>query len=147
MNGNTAELKNVCEKIFKEMAQKNRELGEKSYGFHFTYSPEKSWRPDTKVLILTLNPQSWNVQERRHKTVIPSSPWPKDHDYLDRENIFPAKNDILAILSELGRAWTGRELEASCEDEALRTFVDEHAVLASYVPFRTPSGSPGDLPL
>lgn len=87
MNGKTAELKNVCQEIFKEMGQKNTELGEKSYGFHFTYSPEKSWRSDTKVLILTLNPQSWNVQERRHKTIIPSSPWPESNDYLDKKNI------------------------------------------------------------
>ena len=50
MNGKTAELKMVCEEIFKDMEQKNTGLGEKSYGFHFTYSAEKSWRPDTRLL-------------------------------------------------------------------------------------------------
>lgn len=146
MNGKTAELKKVCEEIFKDMEQKNTELGEKSYGFHFTYSPEKSWRSNTRVLLLTLNPQSWDVRERRHKTIVPSSPWPKDNDYLDRENIFLVKNDILTILAAIGRSWTGRELKASCEDAELKKFVDGNVVLASYVPFRTPSGSPKDLP-
>lgn len=146
MNGKSAELKTLCEKIFKDMVQKNTELGEKSYGFHFTYSPEKSWRPDTKVLLLTLNPQSWDGRERRHKPIIPSSPWPGSNAFLDRKKSFPVKNDILTILAELGRAWTGRELEADCEDEALQKFVDDNVVLASYVPFRTPSGRPKDLP-
>ena len=146
MNGKTAELKMVCEEIFKDMEQKNTGLGEKSYGFHFTYSPEKSWRPDTRVLLLTLNPQSWDARERRHKTILPSSPWPKDNDYLDRENIFPLKNDILTILAEIGRSRTGQKLAASCEDGELKQFVDGNVVLASYVPFRTPSGSPKDLP-
>lgn len=145
MNG-TANLKKLCKDIFQEMTRENEELGEKSYGFHFTYSPEKSWRPDTRVLVLTLNPQSWDVKERRHETVLPSSPWPEKNEYLDRENIFPVKNDILTILAAIGRSWTGQALAASCEDAELKKFVDDNVVLASYVPFRTPSGRPKDLP-
>lgn len=140
----TANLKELCKDIFQEMTREK--LGEKSYGFHFTYSPEKSWRPDTRALVLTLNPQSWDARERRHKTILPSSPWPESNEYLDRKNVFPVRNDILTILAAIGASWTGRELAASCEDEELKKFADANVVLASYVPFRTPSGRPKDLP-
>lgn len=155
MNGKTAELKlkEVCEKIFKDMVQKNIELGEKSYGFHFTYSPEESWKPTTRVLLLTTNPQSWDANEQRHKPIIPSTVWPKYNDFLRLDKNFPINEDILLLLAELDRDKKVAGLEMSIKNKTLkknndfRTFVDSTAVLASFVPFRTPGSGPKDMPL
>lgn len=152
MNEKSAALKNVCEEIFKDMAQKNRELGEKSYGFHFTYSPEESWKPTTRILLLTINPQSWDANERRHKTIIPLTVWPKDNDFLRPDNNFPINEDILLLLAELDRDKKVAGLELSIKNNTLKknkdfhAFVDSTTVLASYVPFRTHGSGQKDLP-
>lgn len=139
MNDKTAELKKVCKEIFKDMAQKNTELGEKSYGFHFTYSPEKSWRPDTKVLLLTINPQSKDVRTNQDTPFVPETPWPKDNDFFRPNNKFDIKNRILTILAEIASHKLGQKVGAACENETLKNFVNDNVVLASYVPFRTRS--------
>lgn len=139
MNGKTVELKVLCQEIFQEM-QRFAEVhkGETS-GFNFSYSPEESWKPTTKILLLTLNPHA----EPNEPPYFLNTPWPTKNAFLDEKNIFPIRDDILTILAEIAYCKTGQKIAASCKDKDLKNFVDNHVVLASYVPFRT--GGKGDI--
>lgn len=139
MDEKTAELKKVCEEIFKDMKQLDADHRLESCGFHFGYSPEDSWRPDTKVLLLTLNPQARDTTTNRNSLIIPDSPWPEKNAFLDPGNPFDIKRDILLIFAEIARHMADRDIKISYEDAKLQEFVDTQMVLASYVPFRTNS--------
>lgn len=137
MNEKTAELRNVCEEIFKDMRKFDAEHREESWGFHFGYSTKDSWRADTRVLFLTLNPQARNMKTNKNKLKIPDSPWEKKNAFLDPDNPFGIKMDALLIFAEIARHMADKTIKVEYEDKKLREFVDTQMVLASYVPFRT----------
>lgn len=137
MNDKTAELKSVCEEIFKDMRKFDAEHRRESWGFHFGYSIEDSWSPDTKVLFLTLNPQARDTETKKNKPIIPDSPWAEKNAFLDPDNPFGIKMDTLLIFAEIARHMADKTIKVEYEDKKLQEFVDTQMVLASYVPFRT----------
>ena len=148
MNGKTAELKKACEEAFKDMRQFDAEHRDKSWGFHFTYSPEKSWRDDTKVLLLTINPQSWDMETNSNKLFIPNSIWPDNNDFFAPPD-FKIRKPILTLLREIAihkKIMGVKGAEQLEKNIILNSFVDENVVIASFVPFRTPSSTSRYLP-
>lgn len=133
-------LRELCNEIFKEMSDVNKAIQNESHGFHFSYSPEKSWKPNIKVLFLTLNPQS-SDGNGQNKDIIPTMPWPRENEFLEEANKFRIKKNALVILAEIAGAVLGKNIDPVCSNEDLRNFVDENIILASFVPFRTNSSS------
>lgn len=116
------------------------------YGFHFSYSPESCWRPDTKFLILTLNPQARDTMGQLVK-IVPSAPWPANNDFFDAANTFRLKRPVQAICYELSRLVDEPAYKTMSHQDAARNFVDDHAIIASFVPFRTENASQIDKPM
>lgn len=134
MNGKTAELKGLCEMIYEDIKQFARDHADKTTGCNFTYTPEKHWDAEKKILLLTLNPHA-NKNEPR---CIPDTPWPGTNAFLDKHTRFGIKDNILTILTEIARHKTGNpKIAASCDDGELTEFVNNNIILASYIPFRT----------
>lgn len=106
------------------------------YGFHFSYSPESCWRPDTRFLLLTINPQAKDSKGNLVK-IEPSTPWPESNDFFNPDNIFRLKKPVQTVCYELSRLVENPAYQDLDPLEAAKRFVDENAVIASLVPFRT----------
>ena len=139
MSDKTAELRDVCEEIFKDMRKFDAEHRRESWGFHFGYSTANSWRTDTKVLFLTLNQQARNMITKKNELITPDSPWEKTNAFLNPGNPFGIKMDALLIFAEIARHMADKNIKTDYEDRKLQEFVETQMVLASYVPFRTNS--------
>ena len=134
MNEKTLELKELCKTIHEDIKQFARNHADQTSGCNFTYTPEKYWSAEKKILLLTLNPHA----EPNEESCIPDSPWPDKNPFLANDFNFNIKDGILTILAEIAKHKTGNpDLVASCKDEELARFVDDNVILASYVPFRT----------
>lgn len=135
MNEKTAELKDLCEKIYEDIKQFAREHAHETTGCNFTYTEEKHWSAEKKILLLTVNPHA----EPNEKPCIPDLAWPDENPFLDKRFNFGIKPPILTILAEIAKHKTKNPgIPASCGNEELAKFVNDNVILASYVPFRTP---------
>lgn len=135
MNDKTAELKELCERIYEDIKQFAQEHADATTGCNFTYTEEKYWSAEKKILLLTVNPHA----EPNEEPCIPELPWPDENAFLAKDSKFGIKDRILTILAEIAKHKTNNpNISASCEDEGLKKFVDDNVILASYVPFRTP---------
>lgn len=130
-NDAAIELKRLATAIYEKMR-----AFPSNYGFHFSYSPERCWRPDTKILILTTNPQAMDTRGKPVK-IVPDSPWPKINDFFDDANAFRLKRPVQALCYELSRLAGDSAYKDRCPVDAARYFADDHAVIASFAPFRT----------
>lgn len=135
MNDKTAEPKELCKTIYEDIKDYARKHHDETTGCNFTYTEEKYWSSEKKILLLTLNPHA----NRNEPRCIPTSPWPDTNAFLDKKTNFGIKDNILTILAEIAKHKTGdSHIVASCEDEKLAGFVNDNVILASYIPFRTP---------
>lgn len=56
MNDKTPELKELCKTIHEDIKQYARKHNDETPGCNFTYTEEKHWSAEKKILLLTLNP-------------------------------------------------------------------------------------------
>lgn len=126
----TDELRQCCHEIFAKLKENPGK-----WGFHFSYSPEETWRVDTKALVLTLNPQA---KDKSHtpQRVLPDSPWPKEHDFFRDGNGFAIREPVRKLLRELTKKDPRLERQRLSEAE-LKDFASTKVALASYIPWRT----------
>ena len=130
MNG-TADLKQLCDTIFKEMDKFANEHRTVCEGFNFSYSPEDSWKISTNILLLTIKPKG------EGNPCIPASPWPRKNDFFTHLWGASFQERLLTIPAEIARHKKVPVTEPYWRDKGLETFVDSNMVLASFIPFRT----------
>ncbi|MBD5538461.1 MAG: hypothetical protein HDQ94_00440, partial [Desulfovibrio sp.] len=58
MSDKTTQLKELCETMYEDIKQFAREHKAKTTGCNFTYTPEKHWSANKKILLLTVNPHA-----------------------------------------------------------------------------------------
>ena len=130
MNAN-AQLRALCWRIFKKIRRFDEAHRKFSEGFNFSYSPEKSWKASTNILILTIQPKGDGL------LCGPQAPWPDTNDFFSHLEDSLFQERLLAIPAEIARHKKVPVTEPYWKDKGLETFVDSGTVLASFIPFRT----------
>ena len=93
------------------------------WGYEFLYNPESACRKETKILLLTINPQA------EEKRVIVDTPCPIQHAFWS--NQFKIRNQLHCLFHELKKI-----VEPSSKDSD-ELFASKHIIASSVVPFRT----------
>lgn len=122
-------LKTIFQDVFTRL---RADLGKG--GFNLAYSPEATWSENTKILILTINPQL-NATDGTPKPEIPDTPYPESHAFFDPDNKFRIKRPVQGLLWELARLY-----EPGGQGDPLqqaRDFAMRHVAMASFAPWRT----------
>ena len=100
------------------------------WGYEFLYNPEAACRKETKILLLTINPQAGK------KRPPVDTPCPEEHAFFLQDNEFKIKNQLFCLFRELKKV-----IEPSSEDSEVNitNFASNHVIASSAVPFRTKS--------
>ena len=98
---------------------------EYDWGYEFLYNPEDACRRETKILLMTINPQA---DARR---VIVTTPCPAEHALWD--GAFKMQKQLLRLFEEL------RNIVAPSGTDSVKEFASHHIIASSAVPFRTHS--------
>ena len=95
------------------------------WGYEFLYNPEAACRKETKILLMTINPQAGERQ------VIVDTPCPARHAFWC--GTFKIQHQLHSLFQELQR------IVAPSSTDAVQDFASQHVIASSAVPFRTHS--------
>ncbi|MDE6733911.1 MAG: hypothetical protein K2J64_00400 [Desulfovibrio sp.] len=126
-----AQLRELCWQVFRKIQRFDADHRKFSEGFNFSYSPEKSWKITTDILLLTIQPKGHG------QISIPAAPWPATNDFFTPLKDKTFQERLLTIPAELARSRKRPVTAPLWRDRGLETFVDSSMVIASFIPFRT----------